>query len=132
MTSNADLAQRAQKVLFPNYRTQPIALVRGEGSHVWDADGKRYLDFFAGLSVANLGHCHPAVVEAVQSQVGTLMHVAERGLPEHPLISRGYASIGCAPTTRPVAEGEDPRAGRWSESSRFSTARKRRWQNSLG
>ena len=45
-------------------------------------------------------------------------HIAEHGLPEHPLIAKGYASIGCAPTTRPVGEGEDPRAGRWSESDK--------------
>ncbi len=41
-------------------------------------------------------------------------YLADHGLPQHPLVSRGYRSIGCAPTTRPVAEGEDPRAGRWS------------------
>jgi len=43
---------------------------------------------------------------------------ADHGLPVHPLVSRGYLSIGCAPTTRPVAEGEDPRAGRWSGSGK--------------
>jgi phosphoadenosine phosphosulfate reductase len=41
-------------------------------------------------------------------------YLADHGLPRHPLVPRGYRSIGCAPTTRPVAEGEDPRAGRWS------------------
>ncbi len=41
-------------------------------------------------------------------------YLAEHGLPVHPLVSQGYLSIGCAPTTRPVAEGEDPRAGRWA------------------
>jgi phosphoadenosine phosphosulfate reductase len=41
-------------------------------------------------------------------------YLADHGLPEHPLVSQGYRSIGCAPTTRPVAEGEDPRAGRWA------------------
>jgi phosphoadenosine phosphosulfate reductase len=43
---------------------------------------------------------------------------ADHGIPEHPLLSRGYLSIGCAPTTRPVDEGEDPRAGRWSDSNK--------------
>lgn len=42
----------------------------------------------------------------------------EHGIPEHPLVAKGYLSIGCAPTTRPVAEGEDPRAGRWSGSDK--------------
>jgi phosphoadenosine phosphosulfate reductase len=45
-------------------------------------------------------------------------YVADHGLPEHPLVSQGYLSIGCAPTTRPVAPGEDPRAGRWSGSDK--------------
>jgi len=43
---------------------------------------------------------------------------ADHGIPEHPLLSRGYLSIGCAPTTRPVDVGEDPRAGRWSDSDK--------------
>ena len=46
------------------YARQPVAFVRGRGCELWDADGKRYLDFFAGLSVNNLGHCPPAVVAA--------------------------------------------------------------------
>jgi len=58
------------------YGRQPLALVRGEGVHVWDADGKRYLDFFAGVAVNSLGHCHPAVVRAVQEQAARLMHVS--------------------------------------------------------
>jgi phosphoadenosine phosphosulfate reductase len=45
-------------------------------------------------------------------------YIAERGLPEHPLIAKGYRSIGCAPTTRPTGAGEDPRAGRWSDSDK--------------
>jgi phosphoadenosine phosphosulfate reductase len=45
-------------------------------------------------------------------------YAAEHGLPTHPLLAKGYLSIGCAPTTRPVAEGEDPRAGRWSDSDK--------------
>jgi phosphoadenosine phosphosulfate reductase len=45
-------------------------------------------------------------------------YAAEHGLPTHPLLAKGYLSIGCAPTTRPVAEGEDPRAGRWFDSDK--------------
>lgn len=55
---------------------------------------------------------------AAWTDEGIEAHIAEHGLPEHPLIAKGYASIGCAPTTRPVAAGEDPRAGRWSESDK--------------
>jgi phosphoadenosine phosphosulfate reductase len=45
-------------------------------------------------------------------------YLAEHGLPSHPLVAQGYLSIGCAPTTRPVAPGEDPRAGRWADSDK--------------
>jgi acetylornithine aminotransferase len=58
------------------YARQPVAFVRGRGCELWDADGKRYLDFFAGLAVNNLGHCHPAVVEAIRTQAATLMHTS--------------------------------------------------------
>src|SRR5882724_7244976 len=58
------------------YARQPVAFVRGRGAELWDADGKRYLDFFAGLAVNNLGHCHPAVVDAVQTQAGRLLHAS--------------------------------------------------------
>jgi len=54
----------------------PVTLVRGEGALVWDEDGKEYLDFFAGLAVNNLGHCHPAVVEAVTEQARTLIQTS--------------------------------------------------------
>lgn len=51
---------------------------------------------------------------AMWSDDDVSQYIAERGLPEHPLMSKGYLSIGCAPTTRPVAPGESPRAGRWA------------------
>ena len=56
-------------------RAIPVCLVRGEGSCVWDAEGNRYLDFFPGWGCGLLGHCPPRVVEAVQEQVGQLIHV---------------------------------------------------------
>ena len=58
------------------YARQPVAFVRGRGAELWDADGKRYLDFFAGLAVNNLGHCHPAVVDAVKTQAESLLHAS--------------------------------------------------------
>ena len=61
---------------FTLYARQPLALVRGQGCTVWDADGKRYLDCFAGVAVNSLGHCHPAVVEAIRRQAGELLHVS--------------------------------------------------------
>ena len=76
MTLNADLYQRAQAVLFQNYRTQPIALVRGEGTFVWDADGKRYLDFIGGIATVSVGHANPRVREALVAQSKLLWHAS--------------------------------------------------------
>jgi acetylornithine aminotransferase len=58
------------------YARQPVAFARALGCELWDVEGKRYLDFFAGLAVNNLGHCHPAVVAAVRAQAATLMHAS--------------------------------------------------------
>jgi acetylornithine/N-succinyldiaminopimelate aminotransferase len=59
------------RYVMPTYARAGVEFVRGEGARLWDADGKEYLDFFAGLSVHNAGHCHPRIVEAVREQVGT-------------------------------------------------------------
>ncbi len=56
------------------YGRYPLVPVRGEGCSLWDADGKRYLDFLAGVAVNNLGHCHPRVVDALQKQAAELIH----------------------------------------------------------
>src|SRR5229473_3097459 len=74
--TNAELVQRAQAVLFQNYRTQPIALVRGEGTYVWDADGKRYLDFIGGIATVSVGHANPRVREALVEQSRLLWHAS--------------------------------------------------------
>ncbi len=58
------------------FKRQSITLVRGEGTRVWDSDGKSYLDFVAGIAVNVLGHCHPAIIQAVQQQVTQLVHVS--------------------------------------------------------
>lgn len=76
MDGNAAWAGRAERALTPNYRQQPIALVRGEGVRVWDAEGKEYLDFLGGVAVNALGHCHPALVRALEEQARTLWHVS--------------------------------------------------------
>jgi acetylornithine/N-succinyldiaminopimelate aminotransferase len=76
MSLNDSWAQRSQKVLTPNYRQQPVALVRGEGVRVWDAGGKEYFDFLGGVAVNALGHCHPALVRALEEQARTLWHVS--------------------------------------------------------
>ncbi|MGZ3618583.1 MAG: aminotransferase class III-fold pyridoxal phosphate-dependent enzyme, partial [Ktedonobacteraceae bacterium] len=58
------------------FKRQPVTFVRGKGTRVWDSDGKSYLDLVAGIAVNVLGHCHPAIVEAVQQQVTQLVHVS--------------------------------------------------------
>ena len=73
MTDWIDLERQ---YLFQNYGRQPIVLERGEGSRVWDADGKEYLDFVGGLAVTALGHAHPAVTQAVAEQAARLVHVS--------------------------------------------------------
>jgi acetylornithine/N-succinyldiaminopimelate aminotransferase len=74
--SNASVAERARKVLFPNYKQAPIALVRGLGSKVWDADGKEYVDFIGGIATTVLGHNHPAVRQAAMAQLDQLWHAS--------------------------------------------------------
>jgi predicted acetylornithine/succinylornithine family transaminase len=73
--SSAEIIDLFKKHVVPNYARYPVALVRGEGSYVWDAEGNRYLDFFPGWGCNLLGHCPPQVVRAVQEQVATLIHV---------------------------------------------------------
>ena len=73
---NQTLIDRGNAHVATTYGRTPIALIRGEGMQVWDADGKMYYDFLAGLGVNNLGHCHPKVVEAIRQQAGTLLHVS--------------------------------------------------------
>ena len=58
------------------YGERKLAFVRGEGMSLWDAEGREYLDFFAGIAVTGLGHCHPAVTEAIQKQAQKLVHVS--------------------------------------------------------
>jgi acetylornithine/N-succinyldiaminopimelate aminotransferase len=74
--TNADVIARSAAHEVGVYARQPVAFVRGRGCELWDTDGKRYLDFFAGLAVNNLGHCHPAVVGAIQQQAATLLHAS--------------------------------------------------------
>jgi len=64
-----------EQFVIPNYVRYPLCLVRGEGSLVWDSEGKEYLDLFPGWGCNLLGHCPPAVVQAVQEQVAELIHV---------------------------------------------------------
>ena len=76
MNESDALRQRFEAAMMVNYGTPPVALARGEGSRVWDADGNRYLDLIAGIAVSALGHAHPAIVDAVTGQVGRIAHTS--------------------------------------------------------
>ena len=73
--SLAELQALERDYAIPTYVRNPVEFVRGEGCRLWDADGHEYLDFLAGISVLNVGHCHPRIVETVREQVGRLTHV---------------------------------------------------------
>jgi acetylornithine/N-succinyldiaminopimelate aminotransferase len=70
-----DLQALERDHLVPAYARMPVEFVRGEGALLWDAEGNEYLDFQTGLAVNSLGHCHPAVVEAIREQAERLIHV---------------------------------------------------------
>ena len=74
--NNRQIVELTHHNLVDIYGCLPIALVRGSGAYLEDADGNRYLDFFCGLAVTNLGHCHPRVVKAIREQSERLMHVS--------------------------------------------------------
>jgi acetylornithine/N-succinyldiaminopimelate aminotransferase len=74
--SNREIIEATDRTQVGVYARYPVAFVRGEGARLWDADGKRYLDFFTGLAVNNLGHGHPRVVAAIRAQSEKLLHVS--------------------------------------------------------
>lgn len=81
MTSTEPLAAEEVRALeaqyvMQTYRRGPVEFVRGEGATLYDSEGEAYLDFLAGISVCNAGHCHPDVVEAVRDQAGRLIHAS--------------------------------------------------------
>jgi len=72
----SELQRLEREHVMSTYVRQPVEFVRGEGCRLWDEEGEEYLDFLAGVSVLNTGHCHPAVVAAVSEQAARLMHVS--------------------------------------------------------
>ena len=113
---------------MPNYGVPPVAIIRGQGCRVTDADGREYLDLIAGIAVSSLGHAHPALVEAVSRQVAEVAHTSnlflherEIELAERLLASarrRTAASSWPTPAPRPTR----PRSS-WSGASRAPDAR---------
>ena len=74
--SVAQLQELEREHAIATYARNPVQFVRGAGCRLWDDEGNEYLDFLAGISVLNVGHCHPRVVETVREQAGRLMHVS--------------------------------------------------------
>jgi acetylornithine/N-succinyldiaminopimelate aminotransferase len=74
--SLSELQELERTSVIPSYARSPVEFVRGEGARLWDAEGNEYLDFLCGISVTNVGHCHPRVRDAVCEQAGRLMHVS--------------------------------------------------------
>jgi acetylornithine/N-succinyldiaminopimelate aminotransferase len=70
------LMEWSAKYHTPNYGRTPLVLVRGEGTRVWDNDGREYLDFTTGIAVTSLGHCHPVITGAIREAAATLLHVS--------------------------------------------------------
>jgi predicted acetylornithine/succinylornithine family transaminase len=76
MSELVSLQQLEREFVIGTYVRNPVQFVRGAGVRLWDADGNEYLDFLAGISVVNVGHCHPRVVAAIQEQAARLTHVS--------------------------------------------------------
>ncbi len=73
---NKDLIAQSDAAFIGTYNRFPVAMVEGNGCWLTDADGKQYLDFLSGIAVCSLGHCHPAVTNAICEQAGKLVHVS--------------------------------------------------------
>lgn len=70
------LLAAAHERLYPNYRQPDLVISHGRGAELWDSDGRRYLDLFAGVAVSALGHAHPRLVAAISEQAGKLLHLS--------------------------------------------------------
>jgi len=76
MSTQSELAELGRQYLYPNYRQAPLAIVRGEGALLWDAEGKRYVDMLGGIAVSALGHAHPKLVAAIADQAARVIQVS--------------------------------------------------------
>ena len=78
MSNSSDWIDIEKKYYAQTVRRQPVVIVRGQGTEVWDADGKQYLDFVAGWAVNQLGHSHPVITQAVADQAATLIQTSNQ------------------------------------------------------
>ena len=74
--TTAEIKAMATQYIMNTYGDRQLAFIKGEGAYVWDAEGKKHLDFLSGIAVNGLGHCHPRVVEAIRNQAETLLHIS--------------------------------------------------------
>ncbi|WP_397571680.1 aspartate aminotransferase family protein [Schlesneria sp. T3-172] len=99
------------KYVIPNYRRYPVCLVHGEGSYVWDAEGKKYLDLFPGWGCNILGHSPPKVVKAIQRQVEHLIHIPNTWFTEaqgdfaESIVTRSFGKVFFANSGTEANEG---------------------------
>ena len=110
MSETEALQKRFEAALMPNYGLPPVAISRGAGCRVWDPDGREYLDLIAGIAVSSLGHAHPALVEAVSSQVAQVAHTSNLFLHEREieLAERLLCLLGGTTPPDPPAHGGLP------------------------
>jgi len=100
--SNAEWQGRYAGALMNTFGQPKLVLTRGTGAHVWDEDGKEYVDLLGGIAVNSLGHAHPALVAAVTQQLQTLGHISNffASEPQIQLAERLVSLIGGSPTAR--------------------------------
>ena len=75
-SQSAMLMEREHEVVFQTYRRIPVAIDRAEGARIFDLDGKSYLDMLGGIAVNALGHSHPKIIAAIETQIRKYMHVS--------------------------------------------------------
>jgi 4-aminobutyrate aminotransferase len=98
-----EIIEKYRKLLYGlgTYYKEPLPFVRGEGKWLWDAEGKKYLDFFGGILTVSLGHCEPRVVAAITKQIRTLQHVSTL-FPTVPIVELAETLAGLFPGQKPA------------------------------
>lgn len=87
--SGEEIVAKHRRYIFPsvaNYYSHPLPIVRGKGKHIYDAEGREYLDFFGGILTVSVGHCHPEVTSRMKEQLDTLQHVSTL-YPNEPMVA---------------------------------------------
>src|SRR6266576_873452 len=105
-TSSGEIIDLFQRYVVGNYTRYPVALTHGENSWVWDAEGKRYLDFFPGWGCHLIGHAPPRVAQTIAEQARTLIHVPNTWYMEPMLAGFQYAPFGDLAAAAKLIDGE--------------------------